>query len=182
MRLRTLFLGVAVLAAVAWLTVWGSLRSYRVFAQEELVAVVRCEDDPKGGRGQFLLELVPIQNGIPGRPENFSMAGDQWAIGGEVLKWHPRAAFLGLKSRYKLTRLHSRYVDPGAERTSPRSVYELGGGPGAGWGWLRRWGALLPGVDAVYGNAAYVEAHRGRQWGVYVSHSGYFIRPMRRAS
>ena len=176
MRLRTLWIGIALLAAAAGLAVWGTLRSYRVFTQEELVAVVRCGEDPQGSRELFLLEVAAVRNGIPDRAESFAMSGDQWTIGGEILKWRPWAVFLGLRSRHKLTRLQSRYADAQAEQTRPRSVHELGGGPGAGWRWLRRWGAHLPGVDAVYGSAAYVDARRGKQWGVYVTHSGYFIR------
>jgi hypothetical protein len=105
------------------------------------------------------------------------MRGDQWAVGGDILKWKPWLAFLGAKSVHKLTRLQSRYASLQAERTAPRTVYELGGGSGPLWRWAYRTGVRLPFVDAVYGNAVYLPSRPGRSWGIYVTHSGYFARP-----
>jgi hypothetical protein len=160
--------------------IWGSLRSYRVLAEEEWVAIVHCERYLKRDATvpTYWLELTPVVGGVPGRPQRFLMHGDEWAIGGDVVKWHPRLAFLGFKPYYKLTRLHSRYSAVQDEKTQPRSVYELNGGSGWIWRWLSRCGVRLPGVDAVYGQAVYMTARPGVTWGVYVTHSGFFVRPL----
>ncbi len=168
-----------ILAIAASLALWTSLRSYRVFSQEELVAVIRCEPAPKGASFGFLIEVTPVVKGFPSKPEKFPMVGDQWSIGGDILKWRPWLSWLGLKTLHKLTRLNSRYLQVDAELHEPRAAYDLGGGTSSLWRWLYRHGLQLPFVDAVYGNAAYVPAQPGSEWAVYVTLSGYLIRSVR---
>ena len=163
-----------VLALVALTAFSIALGAYRAFSHEELVAIVRCEKLNRPG--EFLLEVTPMEDEIPGITQRYEMAGDQWSIGGDVLKWEPWLAFAGLKSRHKLTRLSSRYWTAQAEMTQPRKDYDLNGGTSPVWRWFYSSGTPLPFIDAVYGNAAYVPVQPGRRWGVYVTHSGYFIR------
>ncbi len=110
------------------------------------------------------------------------MSADQWSAGGEILKWRPWLTFLGVKSCHKLTRLSSRYETAKEEMSQPRFAYDLNGGTTLLWHWLHRWGTWLPFVDAVYGNSVYVPALPGGRWGVYVTHSGYLVRPLPRVS
>ena len=166
------------LAVIAGLAVWAGLRSFRVFLEEELVAVVQCEPAPADARYKFLLEVTQMERGLPVRREKFPMTGDQWNVGGDLLKWKPWAAFLGAKRLHKLTRLSSRYDQAKDELEQPRCVYDLNGGTNLFWRCLRRWGVSLPFVDAVYGSAAYVPVQPRKRWGVYVTHSGYLIRPL----
>jgi len=155
------------------------LRSYQVFTREELVAVVRCQAPARGSADEFLLEFTPaIRNG-QGDPRRFPMRGDQWAVGGEILKWHPWLNWLGFRSCHKLTRINSRYLKVESEIRSPRSAYELNGGTDRLWRLLYRVGRFIPFVEAVYGNATYVMAQPGTQWGVYVTLSGYLVKPLR---
>ena len=177
MKLLTRLLLLLVLAL--GLSVALTLRSFRAFTEEERVAVVRCEAAPPGATYGFLLEVTQMRGGEPGRQEKFPMVGEQWAIGGDILKWKPWLAWLGAKPCHKLTRLNSRYLEAQQERSSPRAAHDVNGGTSAFWRWLYRWGALLPFVDAVYGNAAHVPVRIGGRWGVYVTHSGYLIRPLR---
>ena len=182
MMMKTLFRLTAVLAVVACLALWASLHSFRAFLGEDLVAVVRCEPAPDGVPYRYLVEVTQMEGPVPGRREKFPMSGDQWSAGGEILKWDPWLTFLGVKSRHKLTRLSSRYETAEREISQPRSAYDLNGGSAPPWRWLHRWGARLPFVDAVYGNSVYVPARPGGRWGLYVTHSGYLVRPLRRAS
>lgn len=107
------------------------------------------------------------------------MAGDQWTIGGEFLKWHPGLNLLGFKSCHKLTRLSSRYLRVEDEIRGLRSAYDLNGGTDLLWRILYRLGNRLPLVEAVYGNAAYVMLQPGSRWGLYVTLSGYLVKPLR---
>ena len=179
---RVFFWTTLVLVAAAVFGLWSSLRSYHVFAHEELAAVVWCEAGPEGSGHDFLLEVTPVSKGTPGRTEQFLMKGDQWMIGGAILKWRPWLAYLGARSCHKLTRLNSRYSSIEAERSEPRTVYDLNGGSGFLWCWAYRTGIRLPFVDAVYGNAVYLPARPRAQWSVYVTHSGYFVRPLESSS
>ncbi len=179
---RALIKALFILALVAGLALWAGFRSFHVFLEEDLVAVVQCEAAPDGIGYQYLVEITQMENQVPGRREKFPMSGDQWSAGGEILKWAPWLTFLGVKSCHKLTRLSSRYETAKEEMNQPRFAYDLNGGSTPPWRWLRRWGARLPFVDAVYGNSVYVPARPGERWGLYVTHSGYGVRPLRRSS
>ena len=63
--------------------------------------------------------------------------------------------------------------------TQPRSAYDLNGGTDFLWRWLYRYGRWIPFVEAVYGNAAYTMAQPGAQWGIYVTLSGYLVKPLK---
>lgn len=179
MRVKQIFWIILCLTTVAGLAILFGLRSYRVFTNEELVAVVRCEPAPQGSTSTFLLWVTPVAGGIPGTPERFPMVGDQWAIGGEVLKWHPWLNLLGIKTCYKLSRISSRYLKIEAEKTLPHTVYDLQGGTTPVWLLLYRFQQVLPFVEAVYGNSTYAMAQPGTRWGVYVTLSGFLTRPLR---
>lgn len=170
----SLILLTAAVAALLW-----SVQTYRVLTREEMVAQIVCEPPLAGTEYTFVIQMTPIENGQPGRSEKFPMAGDQWAVGGDFLKWSPRLNLLGIPNRYKLSRLSSRYWTAADERSKPRTVYDLNGGTPAPWRWLYRYGIRLPFVDAVYGNTAYLPARPGEAWGVYVGLTGYLLRPLK---
>lgn len=176
--MRRIFWLVFLLAAAAALAAFAGLRSYRAFTHEELVATVECQPAPPGASYAFLLRVRQVARGVPGPEESFPMHGEQWTLGGDILKWAPWLTSLGAKPCQKLARLSSRYLQAGREVSQPRSAYDLNGGSSPVWRWLHRFGPSLPLVDAVYGNAAYTDARPGGRWGVYATHSGYLIRPL----
>lgn len=178
MRLKGFLWGFGCLAALALVGFLLALRSYQLFTQEELLAVVQCDAPPRGSACRFILWIAPVSRGIRESPRPYGMLGDQWSVGGEVLKWHPWVNLLGLRSCYRLTRLSSRYLKAETERQRPRSVYDLNGGTAPLWEWLYRFQRWIPFVEAVYGNATYVMAQPGGRWGVYVTLSGYLVKPL----
>ena len=180
--MKTLFRWILVLLIGLVLSLAVTLRSFHVFTREELVAVIECHPAPKEATYSFVVKMTPMEGGIPGRTEAFPMGGDQWSIGGDILKWRLGLTLLGLKSLHKLTRLNSRYSTADQERSQPRWVYDLNGGTALLWRWLYRSGVRLPWVDAVYGNSIYVPIRANGRWGVYVTHTGYLVRPLRRIS
>ena len=176
--MRQLF-GLMVMAVVlAAAALWLGLRSYRVFTHEEQVAVVSCRSAPQGAPYRFVMQVSQMQEGRPGPAESFPMAGDQWSIGGDILKWKPWVTFLSVPTLYKLTRLNSRYWNAADEKGGRRTVYDLNGGSSEAWRFLYRYGAKFPLVDAVYGSSAYIPLQAGGRWGVYVSLTGFLIRPL----
>ncbi len=180
MRLRSLFWWLACLTILAGFGVLWGLRSYQVFTHEEQVAIVRCEAAPKGAQYRFLIGVAPVQRGAPSSMRSFPLQGDQWSIGGDILKWHPWLNLVGIRSCHRLTRVSGRYLKAEDEVNKPRSAYDLNGGTDPFWRWLYRHGQWIPFVEAVYGNAAYTMAQPGTQWGVYVTVSGYLIKPLRK--
>lgn len=179
MTLRRLLWLVLLLAAAATLALFAGLRSFRAFTHEELVALVECELAPPGAGHRFVLKVRQVAGGVPGPEENYPMEGEQWMLGGDILKWAPWLTAMGIRPVHKLTRLDSRRLAAGQERDRPRTAYDLNGGSSQVWRWLHRFGPSLPLVDAVYGNAAYTDARPGGRWGVHVTHSGYLIRALR---
>ena len=128
---------------------------------------------------QFILVLTPIVHGEKGIAQIFPMYGEQWAVGGDIFKWHPWINLIGVKNFHRLNRLSSRYESIQKEQALPRSVYPLNGGGSLVWQWLHRHGRWIPFVEAVYGNSAYCFAEPGTRWGVYVTLSGYLVKPLR---
>jgi hypothetical protein len=166
----------AVLAAAAAL--FWSVRTYSVLAREQQIATVRCVE--RRANGSYLLELIPMHDGVSGAGKVYILNGDQWVVGGDLLKWRPWVSVLGARPLYKLTRLESRYLKAGDEMNKPRTVIELNGGSSRLWRWLHQRGIRLPFVDALYGNAAFVSVQPDKEWGIYLSDSGFWIKPLRR--
>lgn len=175
-RLAWLVFFLALAAAIA---LAAGLRTYRAFTHEEQVAVIECLVAAPGSDRDFVLKFRPVDGDITGPQEIYPMRGEQWTVGGDFLKWAPWLTVLGAQPMHKLTRLESRYLTAGRELSRPRSAYDLNGGSSAAWRWLHRFGPDLPLVDAVYGSAVYTDARRGGRWGVYVTPSGYLLRPLR---
>ncbi len=177
MRVKKLLWIFICLATLALLGLLFGLRSYRVFTQETLVARVLCEPTPKGSPYAFFLSVTWINGASPGKPQRFGLHGDQWSLGGDILKWHPWLNLFGIRNCHKVTRLSGRYWKAQDEEKKPRSAYDLNGGTDWVWRLLYRVGAYLPLVEGVYGNAAYQEARPGAAFGLYVTPSGYLVKP-----
>ena len=178
MRFSRLLSFVVLLLVVAVLALLCALRSYQLFTGEELVAVIQCEVPPEGSPYRYLLRFSSFEGASRVLSQEFPMHGDQWSVGGDILKWHPWLNWIGLKNCYKLTRVSSRYLKAQDEIKNPKSAYDLNGGTDSFWRWLYRWGRSLPLVEAVYGNTAYTMAEPGSRWGVYVTLSGYLVKPL----
>ncbi len=179
MRLKTIFWVIAWLIVLAGVSLLVTLRSYRVFTEEELVAIVWCEPAPPSTSYKFTLRYAPVTKGVVGTAQRFPMYGDQWMISGDILKWHPGLNLLGIRSCQKLTRLNSRYLRSQMELKSPKTAYDLNDGTNFFWRWMYPYGRRIPFVEAVYGNSAYVMAQPGARFGVYATLSGYLVKPIR---
>lgn len=178
MRLKNLFWLFVFFLTLAGIGLLMGLRSYRVFTHVELVAAVRCQTAGQGSPRGFVLWVVPVVKGMPHPAKRFPMQGDQWAIGGDFLKWYPWVNWFGVKNCHKLTRLSSRYLKAEDELNRPRTAYDLNGGTDLLWQCLYRVSQWIPFVEAVYGNSAYIPATPG-QWGLYVTLSGYLLKPLK---
>ena len=154
------------------------LHVFDVFAGEALVArVTSTWLAPQ--RFQLTYEAV----GHGDTPAlHVQLEGDQWAISGGFVKWHPWLAAIGLSSYHKPMRLSGQFSRLAAQRSHASSVYGFSPDADRIWELLYRLDPYLPFIEAVYGSAAsvYVEP----QWvqEVYVTTSGYLIKRGRRVS
>lgn len=165
-----------------WTSVFGMLlfagfffRAYRTFTLEEPVAEIIIEHREKGE----LSSITIIQDEQGGKPKvrRFDIAGDQWVLEGDILKWRSWLNFLGLHTRYRLTRLRSRYLQTSDEMTRPSTVHPLVENEDHPlWKYLYKYGPRLPMVSTVYGNAVFQLSGEDGIFRVYVGTSGFIAR------
>ena len=85
--------------------------------------------------------------------------------------------FLGLGTRYRLTRIRGRYVTTSAEILEKQTVYSLVEDEDHPlWRYLYKYGHSFPFVSTVYGNAAFQNADQGRRYLLSVGSSGFVVR------
>lgn len=150
-----------------------ALRAAQAFIATTPVAEVRVSwTGPK----RFTLTLARLEQGTKGATQSFELAGDQWTIGGGIIKWHPWLTALGVPNYHQLSRIGGGFLHAAEERRQPPSVVELNGGLGAVWWWLYRLDPYLPFIEAAYGSAAFMPVDPAHVHEVAVSVSGYLIR------
>ncbi len=165
-----------------WTSFFGMLlfagfffRAYRAFTLEEPVAEVIIE--PKGKAGMNSITIIQDEQERDARVRQFEVTGDQWVLEGDILKWRNWLNFLGLHTRYRLTRLTSRYLRASDEIAKPRSVYPLVENEDSLlWRFLYEYGPRLPMVSTVYGNAIFQSSDEGSVFRVFVGTSGFIVR------
>lgn len=108
-----------------------------------------------------------------------NILGDQWQLDARVLKWKPWANVAGLDANYRLERMSGRYTDVNADRSAPRSVYQLNKNPGLDLVALasNKYMKKLPVLDAHYGNATYIPMADGATYYVTMSQDSLIARP-----
>jgi len=162
-----LLLALAALAA----TVTVGLQGYRALTFEEVAATVRTEPiTPQRFRATITL---PDR-----RLAMYELAGDAFYVDAHVLKWHPWASLLGLRTVYELDRVAGRYNNVADERNKPHTAYELARSKPVDLYFMARRRLLGPLVDAEYGSATFVAATRPTTFEVRVSTTGLLARPM----
>jgi len=103
--------------------------------------------------------------------------GDQWMVEGDILKWDNWFNFLGLHTRYRLTRIKGRYIQVEDEIQQKGTIYSLVKEENHPfWRYLYKYGYRLPLVSTVYGNAVFQTAGKDEHFLIYVSTSGFVVR------
>lgn len=168
-----------------WISFFGMLlfagfffQAYRAFTLEEPIAEVII--GPKGKAGLSSITIIQDEAGREPLLKQFDVSGDQWVLEGDILKWQNWLNFLGLHTRYRLTRLTSRYARASDERGKPRTVYPLVEDEDSPlWRFLYKYGPRLPMVSTVYGNAVFQSSDEEGVFRVYVGTSGFIARKHR---
>ncbi len=167
------------LAIFAFLSYSAYLRAFHVFTKEELVAIVECL--PSSDRNfDFELQLTPVIKQKQQSPLSFEIKGNQWAVGGDILKWQSFANLLGLHSMYRLTRVEGRFRKAVDQTTKSPSVYALTEEEESKfWQILYNIGDKLPLVSSVYGNTVYMDPSFTDSFEIYVTTSGLISKRIR---
>lgn len=161
----SLCVAVALLAG----TIALGVRGYRALTSEEVAATVRTE--PLGAQ-RFRATLILADR----RVAMYELAGDAFYVDAHVLKWHPLANLLGLRTAYELDRVAGRYNAVADERAQPHTVYSLARAKPIDMFVIARHGLLGPLVDAQYGSGTFIATTRPATFEVRVSTTGLLLR------
>lgn len=165
-----------------WSSVFGMLlffgfflRAFSVFTYEKPVAELIIHSLDAKNRSQ--VTLVQFITPDSQKVDLFTVAGDQWMIEGDILKWDTALNFLGVETRYRLTRLRGRYFNTEAEINEPPTIYSLISDENHPfWRFLYKYGHFIPFVNSVYGNAAFQNFGKDKKYLVYVSVTGFVVK------
>ncbi len=151
-------------------------RSYHTFTKQELVGIVRCEK-VKSDSADFKLIYTPVIKDQEKRQKTFFIRGQQWAIGGHIIKWSNTLNLLGLHSMYKLTRIEGKYISAFDEKTNQASVYSLTEKESDPlWKILYKFGHRVPFIQSVYGNTVFTYPSFNGEFRLFVTTSGFTIK------
>lgn len=191
----TLF-GLLIFSALAFIGIW--LNTYKVFTKEDLVAEITVSGEMKDENGfeTFELKYKPIEEESAllklfikrepedetfGETQTFSMHGDHFEIGGQLIKFDDWATVLGFNTIYKVTRLEGDYIDVELAQNPPeRSVEALNGGIDDYWKYLENnedtYDFL---VDTVFGNFStkFIQEEE-KTYGLYITEDGFVLEEL----
>ncbi len=150
------------------------LQAYRAFTHKEMVGIIDARKT-KGLDYDIFLRFTPVEKGIKAEEKIYKIKGDQWAIGGDILKFEDWVNFIGIHTGHKTTRIHGRYLKAEDENIKQHTAYDINGGTDAIWLYLYENSSRFPFVKAVYGNSVYAFPSDKDVYGIYVTTSGYSI-------
>ncbi len=150
-------------------------RAYQAFTYEQLVAEVITQESKEPNTS--LVTLLQYSSDVPQSSQEFLIKGDQWMLEGDILKWDNWLNFLGLHTRYRLTRLRGRYIQAEDEKKKETTLFSLVKDENHPfWRFLYKQSYRLPLVSTVYGNASYQISGKDNHFLIYVSTSGFVVR------
>jgi hypothetical protein len=153
-----------------------ALSAYGVVGQKTRIAEVQCiELKPAHLRVYY----VPIlDDGTRGATETYDVAGDEWTVGGDVLRFRPFLNTLGLKTVFKVSRVEGRWLDAAQANAHKGSAFNREGGTTAGWLQLYRDGARGPLgwlIAGAHGQAVSQLPDRRALYDLYVTPNGFVV-------
>ena len=172
-NLITLFLWIAVFGMIMFFGFF--LRAYYAFTLEEPVAEVMVQPVGEDETSRVtLIQYVPADSQIT---RQFLIKGDQWVLEGDILKWDDWLNFMGLHTRYRLTRIRGRYLRTADEMKEQPTIYSLVENENHPlWRYLYDYGPELPMVSTVYGNAVFQTSGKEKRFKIFVGISGFVVR------
>lgn len=148
------------------------MRGYRALTSEQTAATMVVERE----QGQLFSVRIEYPDGTG---EEYQLSGDELYVDARILKWHPLANYLGIRTGYQLDRISGRYLELADELNQPRTLFQLRQEEDVDlFGIVRRFPALEPMVDAEYGSASFVPVRDGGIYQLRVSNTGLLIRQL----
>lgn len=163
-------------AAIAAFGLAFALQTFHAFAKKTHVAELQAiELGPQKLRVYF----VPIEpDGVRGATEIYDLAGDQWTVGGDILRFRPLLTVMGLETVYKVTRVEGRWLKAKDANGHTGTAFDRSGGSRVAWLRLYQNGARGPLrwlVAGVHGQAVSQLPDRRAVYDLYVTPNGFVL-------
>ncbi|MFT5691839.1 MAG: hypothetical protein ACI92E_001169 [Oceanicoccus sp.] len=155
----------------------ADIYTYRQLSKEQVVASIGFHII---GPQQYRVSLVDHE----GKEQIHELNGDLWQLDARVLRWGKSLSTIGFATGYRLDRLSGRFYSLEKEKSSKRTVYELGGGNTSFdvWRLLKDYVQSTSIVNASYGSATYLPMTDGALYSVSLSNTGLLARPLNGAA
>jgi hypothetical protein len=167
-----LFLG----AGLAALGLSAALQGWQAFTAKTHAAEVQCIEL---GPSKLRLYYVPIEpDGTRGATETYDLDGDEWQVGGDILRFRPFLTTLGVKTVFHVTRVEGRWIKATDASAHKPTAFDRAGGTSAGWLALYRDGGRGPMqwlVAGAHGQSVSQLPDRRAIYDLYVTPNGFVI-------
>ena len=154
----------------------AALTGYRAFTARTRVAEVQCIELAPGRLRLYYVELEP--DGRRGATRTYDLDGDEWTVGGEVLRWKPAIVSLGAPPFHGVTRVEGRWHRADDANAHKPTAFDLHTDTVGAWRWLQRHGTDGPlrwVVDGVHGSAVSQQADRRALFDLFITPDGYVL-------
>ena len=172
-RLAKFTFGSVIAGAIAIGGLGGlNLYTYHRFTEETVIATLQFDNvDEQRYRVTLRTADAPEQR--------FELRGDEWQLDVRMIKWTDWLTFLGESPLYQLDRISGRYVSAAEARSRFPLIHDLSEKSGLDvWGFARKAGEWLPGIDAAYGSSVYLPMEDKLSYEVSISRTGLVARPI----
>jgi hypothetical protein len=171
-----LFSFVSACLATAALALGVALVGYHALFHRMRIAEIQCLELAPQQLRLFFVAIDP--DGRRGPTETYDMSGDEWTVGGTILRWRPWVTMLGAPPMYSVTRVEGRWRLAADANRHQATAHDRGGGEGRAWFYLERDGARGPLawiIDGVHGEAVSQLPDRLAVYDLYVAPDGYVL-------
>jgi hypothetical protein len=163
-------------AGLAALGLSVALTTYHSFTKKRHVAEVQAI---QLGPQKLRVFFQSIEaDGTRGPTETYDVDGDEWTVGGDILRFKPFWTLMGLETVYKITRVEGRWLKADDANVHKATAFDRDGGTSQGWLQLYRNGAKLPFgwmVAGAHGQAVSQLPDRRSVYDLYVTPNGFIV-------
>jgi hypothetical protein len=173
LALITSIVGIAV--GLSALSLVAMLQGWRAFTHKTHVAELQCIEL---GNHKLRVYLVPIDgDGARGATEIYDVDGDQWQVGGDVMRFRPFMTALGVQPVFRLSRVEGHWTAAADANTHKGTAFDRTP-PSTAWLSLYRGADKAPMrwlIDGAHGQFVSQLPDRRAVYDIYVTPNGYIV-------
>jgi hypothetical protein len=157
------------------LGLWMALSAYEDLGKKTPVAEVQCI---QMAPSKLRVYYVPIErDGRRGATETYDLDGDEWTVGGDVLRFRPLLTHFGVDTVYQVTRVEGRWLKAEDANAHKATAHDRGV-TGRGWLALYRDGTRGPLgwlIAGAHGQAVSQLPDRRAVYDVFMTPNGFTV-------